>query len=112
MVDGKPVGYVTVLESERIAEELQEKAETLKRKKAIQGKLDPVQPRDFTEAKPEEIPLIPSPATGEPGSLTAPRPFNMMFETYVGALRDESAVSYLRPETAQGMFVDFKNVVD
>ena len=39
--------------------------------KAIQGALAPVAPRDFTEAKPEEIPLIPSPATGEPGSLTA-----------------------------------------
>jgi len=36
----------------------------------------------------------------------------MMFETYVGALRDASAVAYLRPETAQGMFVDFKSVVD
>ena len=36
----------------------------------------------------------------------------MMFETYVGALRDESAVAYLRPETAQGMFVDFKAIVD
>ncbi len=66
----------------------------------------------MTEAAPEEIALIPSPATGEPGSLTAPRAFNMMFETHVGALRDASAVSYLRPETAQGMFVDFKSVVD
>ncbi|HUA69167.1 MAG TPA: glycine--tRNA ligase, partial [Candidatus Saccharimonadales bacterium] len=61
---------------------------------------------------PEEIPLIPSPATGEPGSLTAPRAFNMMLQTYVGALRDESAVAYLRPETAQGMFADFKAIVD
>src|SRR5205085_7052919 len=109
---GNTAGYVTVLESGRIAEELQEKAETFKRKNAIQGKLEPVQPRDFTEAKPEEIPLIPSPATGEPGSLTPPRAFNMMFETYVGALRDESAVAYLRLETAQGMFVDFKAIVD
>ena len=66
----------------------------------------------MTEAAPEEIALIPSPATGEPGSLTPPRAFNMMFETYVGALRDASSVAYLRPETAQGMFVDFKNVVD
>ena len=112
VIDGKTAGYVTVLESERVAEELQEKAETFKRKKAIQGKLEPVQPRDFTEAKPEEIPLIPSPATGEAGSLTPPRAFNMMFETYVGALRDESAVAYLRPETAQGMFVDFKAILD
>jgi len=69
-------------------------------------------PRDMTEAKPEEIALIPSPATGEPGSLTAPRSFNMMFQTNVGAMTDASSTAYLRPETAQGMFVDFKNVVD
>jgi glycyl-tRNA synthetase len=112
VVDGKTVGYVSALESDRTAENLQEQAETLKRKRAIQGKLEPVQPRDMTESKPEEVALIPSPATGEPGSLTPPRAFNMMFETYVGALRDESAKSYLRPETAQGMFADFKNVVD
>ena len=112
VVDGKVVGYVSALESDRTAEELQEKAETLKRKKSIQGKLDPVRPRAFTQATPEEIPLLPSPATGEAGSLTPARTFNMMFETYVGALRDESAKTYLRPETAQGMFADFKAVLD
>jgi glycyl-tRNA synthetase len=112
VVDGKVVGYVSALESEKTAEDLQAAAETMKRKKAIQGTLAPVTPKDFTEAKPEEISLIPSPATGEPGSLTPPRAFNMMFETYVGPMRDSSAVAYLRPETAQGMFVDFKNVVD
>lgn len=112
IVDGQTVGYVSALESERTTVELQEAAEKFKRKKAIQGALAPVAPKDMTEAQPDEIALIPSPATGEPGSLTPPRAFNMMFETYVGALRDESAVSYLRPETAQGMFVDFKNVVD
>jgi glycyl-tRNA synthetase len=112
VVDGKIVGYVSLLETERTTEELQEKAETLKRKKAIQGKLEPVQPRDFTQATPEEIPLVPSPATGEPGSLTPARNFNMMFETYVGALREESEKTYLRPETAQGMFADFKAVLD
>ena len=112
VVDGKVAGYVSALESENTAGELQAAAETFKRKKAIQGALAPVVAKDMTEAKPEEIVLIPSPATGEPGSLTPPRAFNMMFETYVGALRDASAVAYLRPETAQGMFVDFKNVVD
>ena len=40
------------------------------------------------------------------------RQFNMMFQTYVGATQDESSISYLRPETAQGMFVNFKNVID
>src|SRR5882762_7554226 len=112
VVDGKVVGYVSMLETERTTEELQEKAETLKRKKAIQGKLEPVQPRDFTQATPEEIPLVPSPATGEPGSLTPARNFNMMFETHVGALREESEKAYLRPETAQGMFADLKAVLD
>ncbi|MBX6311336.1 MAG: glycine--tRNA ligase [Isosphaeraceae bacterium] len=52
------------------------------------------------------------PSTDEPGTLTEPRQFNLMFETYVGALRDESAKAYLRPETAQGIFTNFKNVVD
>ncbi|MDI1320991.1 MAG: glycine--tRNA ligase [bacterium] len=112
VVDGKTVGYVSALESENTAGELQTAAEALKRKKAIQGTLAAVAPRDMTEAKPEEIELIPSPATGEPGSLTAPRSFNMMFQTNVGAMTDASSVAYLRPETAQGMFVDFKNVTD
>ena len=69
VVDGKTIGYVSALESERTGAELQEAAETFKRKKAVQGTLAPVQVREFTEATPDEIPLIPSPATGEPASL-------------------------------------------
>jgi glycyl-tRNA synthetase len=42
--------------------------------------------------------------------LTEPRQFNLMFETHVGALEDESSIAYLRPETAQGIFINFKNV--
>lgn len=41
-----------------------------------------------------------------------PRRFNMMLKTYMGAIEDDSSISYLRPETAQGMFVNFKNVLD
>ena len=44
--------------------------------------------------------------------LSKSRTFNMMFMTHVGATNDESSVSYLRPETAQGIFTNFKNVVD
>jgi glycyl-tRNA synthetase len=40
------------------------------------------------------------------------RQFNMMFKTHVGATEDEASVSYLRPETAGGMFVNYKNVID
>src|SRR3954470_10588652 len=53
IVDGTTVGYVSALESERTTAELQEKAETFKRKKAIQGVLTPVAPKDFTEAQPD-----------------------------------------------------------
>src|SRR4051795_11816901 len=42
--------------------------------------------------------------------LTEPRDFNLMFETYVGAVREAASTAYLRPETAQGIFVNFKNV--
>jgi glycyl-tRNA synthetase len=44
--------------------------------------------------------------------LSEPRTFNLMFKTYVGPLQDESAITYLRPETAQAMFVQFKNVLE
>jgi len=46
------------------------------------------------------------------GDLTEPRDFNLMFESYTGALRNEDNKVFLRPETAQGIFVNFKNVVD
>jgi glycyl-tRNA synthetase len=42
--------------------------------------------------------------------LTEPRSFNLMFKTFMGPLEDESAIVYLRPETAQGIFVNFDNV--
>src|ERR1700704_6198785 len=44
--------------------------------------------------------------------LTEPRAFNLMFKTYVGASEDESSITYLRPETAQAIFVQFKNVLE
>ncbi len=47
-----------------------------------------------------------------PGTLTEPRAFNLMFESYAGAIQSEENKVYLRPETAQGMFVNFRNVLD
>jgi glycyl-tRNA synthetase len=44
--------------------------------------------------------------------LTRPRQFNLMFRTTVGPVEDESGLTYLRPETAQGIFVNFKNILD
>jgi glycyl-tRNA synthetase len=50
------------------------------------------------------------PACG--GELTDPRMFNLMFKTFVGPVEDEASVAYLRPETAQGIFVNFQNVLN
>jgi glycyl-tRNA synthetase len=44
--------------------------------------------------------------------FTEPRPFNLMFRTTVGPIADDDNIAYLRPETAQGIFVNFKNVLD
>jgi glycyl-tRNA synthetase len=46
------------------------------------------------------------------GEKTAPRAFNLMFQTYVGPVQDESSIAYLRPETAQAIFAQFKNVLE
>jgi len=45
------------------------------------------------------------------GELTEPRMFNLMFRTYVGPVEDDASTAYLRPETAQGMFVNFANIL-
>ncbi len=52
------------------------------------------------------------PDAKELGTLTPPREFNLMFKTIVGAMGGEENAAFLRPETAQGIFVNFKNVVD
>ena len=52
------------------------------------------------------------PSCGKKGTLGEARTFNMMFKTKAGATDDESATVYLRPETAGGMFVNFKNIID
>jgi glycyl-tRNA synthetase len=61
-----------------------------------------------------ECPLKPSkhPGQHDKCQLTDPRDFNLMFKTTVGALGGEEDAAYLRPETAQGIFVNFKNVLD
>ena len=45
------------------------------------------------------------------GKLTEARNFNLMFKTFMGPVEEDSAIVYLRPETAQGIFVNFKNVL-
>ncbi len=52
------------------------------------------------------------PTCGESGTFTEPRQFNLMFKTNVGPVEDAGSVAYLRPETAQGIFVNFVNVMN
>ncbi len=52
------------------------------------------------------------PTCGKAGTFGEPRQFNMMFKTNVGPVEDENSVAYLRPETAQGIFTNYKNIVD
>ena len=64
------------------------------------------------EVDPDDVPLseIACPNCGNK-AWTEPREFNMMLKTYLGAVEDESGLHYLRPETAQGIFVNFANVM-
>ncbi len=63
-----------------------------------------------TEQKAQTGLVTPCPNCG--GDLTEPRDFNLMFESHAGAIKEEDNKVFLRPETAQGIFVNFKNVVD
>ena len=65
------------------------------------------------DVDPDTIPLadIACPSCGTRGQWTEPREFNMMLKTYLGVIEDESGLHYLRPETAQGIFINFLNVM-
>ena len=54
----------------------------------------------------------PCPVCGKIGDYTESRRFNMMFKTHTGPVEDTSSETYLRPETAQGIFANFKNIID
>jgi glycyl-tRNA synthetase len=68
--------------------------------------------RAIENAAGESTAKRPCPVQGCEGELTEPRQFNLMFESHAGAVKDDDNKVYLRPETAQGIFVNFKNVLD
>ncbi len=70
---------------------------------------------DFEAKKgraPESMAEINCPNCGTKGQWTEPRDFNMMLKTYLGVIEDDSGLHYLRPETAQGIFINFKQVLN
>jgi glycyl-tRNA synthetase len=70
------------------------------------AKGNPVEPDDVDINE-----SVPCPNCGTRGAWTEPRQFNMMLKTYLGVIEDDSGLHYLRPETAQGIFLNFANVV-
>ncbi len=56
--------------------------------------------------------LLTCPQCGNKGTFTQPRTFNLMFKTFLGSVEDTSSIIYLRPETAQGIYVNFTNVLN
>ena len=64
------------------------------------------------EIDPKKFEKRQCPSCGNAGSLTDARQFNLMFKTHMGPVEEDASVVYLRPETAQGIYVNYKNVMD
>ncbi len=64
------------------------------------------------EIDPEKLAKKQCPACGTKDALTEPRQFNLMFKTHMGPVEESASQIYLRPETAQGIYVNYKNVMD
>lgn len=75
-------------------------------------KTDGLSLADMTRIFEERGPTLQCPQCGTKGSFTPPRQFNLMFSTRMGAAAGADTEVYLRPETAQGIFINFRNIVD
>jgi glycyl-tRNA synthetase len=115
-LDDQSAGYIATLEGSALSEKIKQAKKLRNLKGNKQAKIDEAKLDscniDFTEIKDAERLITLGPDANELGTLTEPREFKLMFETKVGSLADESAVAYLRPETAQGIFSNYKNIVD
>jgi glycyl-tRNA synthetase (class II) len=88
----------------------EDKATILKRAEAFYQLRNILVP--MTSPKPEEVTDSRDFNPENGAELTPPRPFNLMFRTNVGATESEDSIAYLRPETAQSIFVQFKNILE
>ena len=95
---------------EQAIEEAKAKAHKLSKKHGGGAYLAEAIP--FTIVASENLAALKCPRCDAIGTLTEPRAFNLMFESYAGAMQDSSSKVYLRPETAQGIFCNYKNVLD
>ena len=114
--DGEPAVemkvFITTMETEGTQEALQAEAAHFfgLRKKDLESLVWEGPVMAISEL--DSLENVVGPDAKHPGTLTEPREFNLMFKTTIGALGGEDDVAFLRPETAQGIFVNFKNVCD
>lgn len=87
-------------------------ASEAKQKKKAEKAFGAVKSLPLSAIPKDRWPRVLAPDAEQVGTLTEPRQFNLMFDTIPGAVRDEANKAYLRPETAQGIFINFKNVID
>jgi glycyl-tRNA synthetase len=110
----KNIGMLSALDGEDAGEKILKKAEKIARKtgggKVRDFTMEAARP--FTILLPDERANVIGPDAENPGTLTEPRKFNLMFSTFVGVFENEDARAWLRPETAQGIFLNYKNVLD
>jgi len=110
-------GFISALECADIQDAFIRRASQVRKALGLKGaKLDEAKLKEaiveFTEITDEDRAQTWGPDATKVGTLTEARQFNLMFETKVGPLASDDAKAYLRPETAQGIFQNFKNVVD
>ena len=109
---GKRIFVTTLAEAEQETEDLEKralKAFNLRGKDAASLSWEE---KSMSLDQVDDLANVFAPEAKEIGTLTEPREFNLMFKTIVGAMGTEEDAAFLRPETAQGIFVNFKNVLD
>lgn len=108
------INYISAISGEDFIEKVRKKFDKLaKREKwevSWQLALDELQP--YTNLTSEQRKLVIGPDAQVADTLTQPRPFNLMFETWAGVTQTDDNKVYLRPETAQGIFLNYKPVLD
>ena len=107
---GQKIFVTTLAENE--AEDIAARAQKLFKLRAKDADKIAWDGEAMSLAKVSDLSVVLAPEANEPGTLTPPREFNLMFKTIVGAMGTDEDAAFLRPETAQGIFVNFKNVCD
>ena len=105
-------GWVALVVGDDLESRLQRRLSEIGRRAERAPRLLSATPVPYTALPAQDLARTLGPDARLLGSLTAPRSFNLMLKTSVGAMQDSESTAYLRPETAQGIFVNFKNVVD